>query len=103
MHIGSIQYCSIIIKNIILTLDIDECSSSPCQNGGTCVDGINRYDCSCTVGYTGVDCETGMLVHTHTIVIDITSHNNLLIATLLFFRFLKLIFFIDRIIIPEIS
>ena len=81
--------------------DIYECSSSPCQDGGTCVDGINGYDCSCTAGYTGVHCETGyniviiitvLYVSRHTTVIDITSHNNLLIATLLFIRFLKLIF-----------
>merc|ERR1711872_308292 len=30
----------------------DECVSSPRQNGGTCVDGINSYNCNCNVGYT---------------------------------------------------
>ena len=25
--------------------DIDECASNPCQNGGTCADDVNRYDC----------------------------------------------------------
>ena len=47
------------ISNVeILFADIDECASSPCQNGGTCVDGINSYSCNCNAGYTGDNCET---------------------------------------------
>ena len=41
----------------ILHADIDECASSPCQNGGTCVDGSNSYTCICNVGYVGDNCE----------------------------------------------
>ena len=40
--------------------DIDECASSPCQNGGTCTDAVNSYTCACVDGYNGDDCETGM-------------------------------------------
>ncbi|XP_048582751.1 fibropellin-1 isoform X2 [Nematostella vectensis] len=36
----------------------DECKSSQCKNGGTCVDGINRYSCTCVAGFTGKNCET---------------------------------------------
>ena len=39
-------------------LDIDECNSGPCQNDGTCVDGINSYSCSCLAGYSGPNCES---------------------------------------------
>ena len=39
--------------------DINECLSSPCRNGGTCVDGINRYTCSCRPGYTETFCQSG--------------------------------------------
>ena len=37
------------------------CSPSPCHNGGSCElqsDVIDGYVCTCTVGYTGVDCES---------------------------------------------
>ena len=39
--------------------DIDECASSPCQNGSQCVDDINGYTCQCLPGWTGTSCETG--------------------------------------------
>ena len=41
-------------------IDINECASNPCQNGGTCTDAVNGYTCACVAGYTGSDCETGM-------------------------------------------
>ena len=37
-------------------LDIDECHNHPCQNGGTCEDGVNSYTCTCVPGYTGNNC-----------------------------------------------
>ncbi|XP_070181224.1 fibropellin-3-like [Littorina saxatilis] len=37
--------------------DIDECASSPCQNGGSCVDQANAYTCNCSAGYTGDHCQ----------------------------------------------
>ena len=40
-------------------VDIDECLSNPCENGGTCTDHANGYDCSCIPGYTGRDCVIG--------------------------------------------
>ncbi len=40
-------------------LDINECSSSPCQNGATCKDLMKKYTCSCVPGYTGIHCESG--------------------------------------------
>ena len=37
--------------------DIDECASSPCQNGATCIDGINSYECKCADGWKGEICD----------------------------------------------
>ena len=45
--------------------DIDECSSSPCMYGGTCVDGVDVFTCTCLAGYTGTTCETGQLPCLH--------------------------------------
>ena len=44
-------------------IDIDECSSDPCQNGALCTDStetrripLDRYSCSCTAGYANGVC-----------------------------------------------
>ena len=43
----------------MLFSDIDDCNNSPCQNGGTCVDGVDEYTCSCEgTGFTGENCQT---------------------------------------------
>uniref|UniRef100_A0A3B4AQ58 Sushi, nidogen and EGF-like domain-containing protein 1 n=1 Tax=Periophthalmus magnuspinnatus TaxID=409849 RepID=A0A3B4AQ58_9GOBI len=39
-------------------IDVNECASNPCQNGGTCEDLINSFVCQCLPGYTGIHCET---------------------------------------------
>jgi hypothetical protein len=45
-----------------LSLDIDDCENIICLNGGTCIDGVNTYNCDCAEGYTGQTCETGMFI-----------------------------------------
>lgn len=35
------------------SIDVDECSSDPCRNGGICIDQQNNYYCQCLPGYTG--------------------------------------------------
>ena len=45
-------------------LDIDECASNPCQNLNQkhCIDGVDKYTCSCMPGYTGKLCDVGKCV-----------------------------------------
>ncbi|XP_043916972.1 sushi, von Willebrand factor type A, EGF and pentraxin domain-containing protein 1 isoform X2 [Protopterus annectens] len=38
-------------------IDIDECSSGPCQNGAACIDDIGTFQCHCLPGYLGTLCE----------------------------------------------
>ncbi|CAF99538.1 unnamed protein product, partial [Tetraodon nigroviridis] len=38
--------------------DINECVSSPCLNGGTCVDEVNQFSCVCSKGWSGPTCQT---------------------------------------------
>ena len=38
----------------MLSVNIDECSSSPCIRNGTCLDEANSYTCLCAIGYGGV-------------------------------------------------
>ncbi|XP_070578928.1 uncharacterized protein [Ptychodera flava] len=40
-----------------MCIDIDECESEPCLNGGTCTDDVNVYTCACAEGYSGTNCE----------------------------------------------
>ena len=51
----------ILVQFISLSIylpDIDDCSPNPCQNGGTCTDGVNQYTCACAAGYNGINCTT---------------------------------------------
>ncbi|CAH1244163.1 FBN3 [Branchiostoma lanceolatum] len=38
-------------------IEIDECDSGPCANGGSCVNLLSRYLCLCDVGWTGDTCQ----------------------------------------------
>lgn len=39
--------------------DINECLSSPCQNGGNCTNFFGSFDCSCSAGFHGQLCDSG--------------------------------------------
>lgn len=50
-------------KIVFFHLDINECDSNPCLNGGSCDDHIASYTCRCVTGYSGLRCQTSMPVH----------------------------------------
>ena len=52
------KYFTINPNAFILHPDINECTSLPCQNGGTCTDLVAAYSCQCAAGYTGIQCQT---------------------------------------------
>lgn len=48
--------------SLVPPVEIDECDSDPCMNGGVCIDEIDRYTCNCTgTGYEGDRCQNGEL------------------------------------------
>ena len=51
-----------INSGVIFLLDIDECLSKPCLNGGTCHDGVASYSCKCPRGFAGTNCETSKYI-----------------------------------------
>ena len=55
----NISTISIRILCVIFVLDVNECMPNRCENGGNCTDRVNEYNCTCAIGYTGADCETG--------------------------------------------
>jgi hypothetical protein len=50
-----LQRCVILL---ILAAAVQECASSPCSNGATCVDGVNSFTCNCVPGFIGANCQT---------------------------------------------
>jgi len=39
----------------VLSADIDECGTYPCEPFGDCDDGENDYTCHCRAGFTATD------------------------------------------------
>ena len=37
--------------------NINECAQNPCRHGGTCIDKVNGFTCTCGEGFTGETCE----------------------------------------------
>ena len=55
-------FCSHCITYIFIS-EINECQSSPCQNGGSCFNAIDEFSCNCPDEYVGTLCETRMYIN----------------------------------------
>ena len=52
-----IFYCGHTLRcSILVSSDTDECYPNPCLNNGTCIDGLNDYNCSCVPSFVGKNC-----------------------------------------------
>uniref|UniRef100_A0A1A9VUZ7 EGF-like domain-containing protein n=1 Tax=Glossina austeni TaxID=7395 RepID=A0A1A9VUZ7_GLOAU len=47
-------YCIDGYTGIQCQTNWDECWSGPCQNGGTCIDGVAYYNCTCPDGFSDI-------------------------------------------------
>ena len=56
------QLC-VLIQAFIL--DMNQCANNPCQNSGTCVDGVGDYACTCLHLYYGKNCQYRGKVASH--------------------------------------
>ena len=48
--------CVIAVSTLYFVTEINECRSSPCQNGGTCVNFDGGFNCTCAKDVFGPTC-----------------------------------------------
>jgi len=54
----------VIFLGFLCQNNIDDCYGAvpnQCQNGATCIDGVNSYTCQCAPGWTGRLCDQVMI------------------------------------------
>lgn len=49
--------CLFFLSGKHCQVDIDDCASSPCLNGGMCIDKVNGFVCNCSERWMGDRCE----------------------------------------------
>ena len=57
---GFVCTCLAGYQGPLCELDVDECWSNPCMNGGTCITPrVAMYECVCSPGWRGEQCQEG--------------------------------------------
>lgn len=54
-NLANIDTISTTLRSTVCN-NANECNSSPCLNGGTCVNNINSYSCLCARNFAGINC-----------------------------------------------
>lgn len=52
-----VRQLEIKMNRLMLRLSADNCTSNPCQNGGSCTPTFGGYFCKCSDAWTGINCE----------------------------------------------
>lgn len=50
----SMLRCFYIFLGNNCEIEVNECLSQPCRNGGSCIDELNAFTCQCPPGITGI-------------------------------------------------
>lgn len=57
------KFMKLINHAFFFFIDVNECISNPCQNGGRCIDLRRHYSCQCPEGRTGYNCQVCKSFH----------------------------------------
>ena len=61
VNIARYFFLQLVNRHFCFSVDVIDCLSHPCKNGGTCQDKVNDFECICSYGFTGKACEGELL------------------------------------------